>query len=60
MSMPQELNLIRIVVGAAATLGTVVLIALVWPAFRRDILALIELRKHFRRRGVAIEREDEA
>lgn len=53
LPFPESLNLIHLVVGGLVTLGTIALAAIVWPSFRREVLALIELRKHFRRGDIS-------
>ena len=48
MGMPTDAYLMRLLVGAAALVGAVALLILVVPPFRRDVRAMLTVRKHFR------------
>ena len=48
LGIPTDLPFIRVLVGAAALLGWMVLIAIVWRRYRQDLLSLLAARKHLR------------
>lgn len=47
--VPEGLSLLRIAVGILATLATIALIGLIVPPVRRQLRALLQLRRHFSR-----------
>jgi PST family polysaccharide transporter len=49
LELPVGAHWLRLVVGSATVLVVAGAIALVWPSFRRDLVTLMRLRKHFRR-----------
>ncbi|WP_344060137.1 lipopolysaccharide biosynthesis protein [Microbacterium pumilum] len=51
--IPEGLSLVRIAVGIVVTLATIALIALIFPPVRRQMVGLLELRRHFRRSTAA-------
>jgi O-antigen/teichoic acid export membrane protein len=53
LAIPEELALVRALVGLAALLAALALIAGVFPPFRRDIVAIAGARRYFRRSRAA-------
>jgi PST family polysaccharide transporter len=44
--LPADAHVLRVIAGAAAVAVVGTLAALVWPVFRRDLLAIVALRRH--------------
>lgn len=47
-AIPEPFALLAIFIGATATLGTVAVAALVWPAFREQMTGVLQLRRFFK------------
>lgn len=60
VALPADRYLVRLVVGFVALVATLALIALVWPAFRRDVVELVGVRRYFRRSRSAPSPDDGA
>ncbi|GAA1510533.1 PST family polysaccharide transporter [Agromyces terreus] len=46
-ALPADAIVLRLVVGLASLIGWVVLVALIWPRFRADLVTLAQARRHF-------------
>jgi PST family polysaccharide transporter len=52
--LPADAHVLRLMAGAAAVAGVGLVTALVWPVFRRDLLAIVALRRHLPRTRAAM------
>ena len=52
--LPADAHVLRLMVGAGAVAGAGLVTALVWPVFRRDLLAIVALRRHLARTRAAM------
>ncbi|MGI9822604.1 lipopolysaccharide biosynthesis protein [Agromyces sp. Marseille-Q5079] len=51
LALPVDALVLRLVVGLSSLIGWVVLVALIWPRFRADLITLAQARRHFGRRA---------
>jgi PST family polysaccharide transporter len=46
LAMPADAHAVRLITGTLVVMGTAGLVALVWPPFRRDVLAIATFPTH--------------
>lgn len=58
LGIPHDLPFVRVLVGAAALLGWMALVALLWRTYRRELLSLLSVRTLLRRQKRAATAEE--